>query len=178
MANNPMKNPRKVTPEIMEYVNKRDSEHTGYDFPIRVDIPAILKRFEDNHNRKEYFKNDDKAYWDLVKRAIVVSIRMAECYREQAFFQERYRFDSVNVNGGGGSGDIYHIGVSHNLAFWWLSYGTVYINFKERKINIWLEKWRDEGKNHYHYRKEYTKPIPCPNRELKAYHEKYFYKDK
>lgn len=167
--------------EPMTEENKRRAEvEEHWDYPIRIDVDYILGRFETNHNKLEYFENDDTEYWELIKKAIVINCRMAEYYREKSLWLSRYKFDDIRITGGGGYNDIGRVGVSRNVAFWNPSIGEVEINFKEKTINVWMNEWEDKEKNinSFNGRKLYIKEIENLDEELEMYKKKYYYKER
>jgi hypothetical protein len=157
---------------------ERESKETGWDYPIHIDVKAILKRFEENHNREQYFKGNDEEYWTLIKKAIIIACRMAENYREETLDYERYKYDNVTVSGGGGVNSKYTVFTMRNFAFWQPNVGEVEINFKDKTLKVWMNHWEQEGRSSYSYRKEYTKPIDDVDGLLEMYNNKYYYEYK
>jgi hypothetical protein len=153
---------------------RRASEEAGWDYPIHISVESILKRFENNHNRKD-FDGTDEEYWALIKKAVIIVCRMAEYYREDTIDYERYKFDNIKVSGGGGGGDEYTIFAMRNVAFWQMTFGDVYINFKEKTLKVWMHHWEDEGKNFFRDKKEYKKPIKNVDHLLEMYKLKYYW---
>lgn len=148
---------------------KRASDESGWDYPIRADLDEILERFKDNHNRMT-FNGTEKEYFNLIKKGIIVCCRMAESFRDETIDFERYRFDEIKISGGGGSGSEYHIGCGRDIAFWYMSIGDAYIDFKEKSIKVQMSHWREEGVNPFH-KVEYKKEIDL--NEFDYYKEKF-----
>jgi hypothetical protein len=153
---------------------ERARNESGWEYPIKLDADAILKRFEDNHNRMT-FNGTDEEYFNLIKKAIVICCRMAEHFREDTIVYERYRFDDITISGGGGGGSEYTIYCNRDIAFWNMSIGTVYINFKDKSLKVSMSHWREEGINPFH-KVEYCKEVDL--KDFDCYKEKYAVKQK
>ena len=166
--------------EPMTEDNKRRAEiEEHWNYPIRIDVDYILGRFENNHN-KENFKDNEKEYWELIKKSIVIGCRLAEHYREKSLWLSRYKFDDIRISGGGGVNDKYRIGIHRNVAFWNPLVGEVEINFTEKTLKIWMNEWEDKSKgiNSYNGKKLYNKKIENLEEELESFNKKYYYKEK